>query len=290
MKNTPIRIDVHAHAMISKEIIMPRSDGTVLQDYQHLINIYDNAGIALGVLMPLVSPEFQSYLITSEDAWFMSRSSHGRLKWCCNIDPRMEGFTEKTDFSRLLMHYKSRGAIGVGELTTKVALDDPAMDNLLYHCGECDMPVTIHWSNPKAKGYGVYGGENMTLLEKALKKYPKLTVIGHSVPFWDTIYEKDGRRRLEQLMKECPNLYCDTSANSGYNAASRNTPYYYEFLNTFQDRILFGLDICYVGEELYKKTIKFFDDALAGNMISREVYDKVNYLNAVKLYKLHLDE
>ncbi len=289
-KNAPKRIDVHAHALISKEISIPRLDGTVLHDYKELCNLYDNNGIAMGIIMPIVSPEFQSFLVTNEDAWFMSSNSANRLKWCCNIDPRMECFSDKTDFSRMLRFYKSKGAVGVGELMANYSLDDPIMDNLLFHCAECDMPVTIHWAEVLNRGYGIYGGGNMVLLERTLKKYPKLTIIGHSVPFWDLLYEKAGGRRLVQLMRECPNLYCDTSANSGYNAASKNTPYFYEFLNEFQDRILFGLDICYIGENLYKKTIKFYDDALNNNFITREIYDKINYINAVKLYKLNIHE
>jgi len=50
------------------------------------------------------------------------------------------------------------------------------------------------------------------------------------------------------------------------------------------------LDICYIGENLYKKTIKFYDDALNNNFITREIYDKINYINAVKLYKLNIHE
>lgn len=291
MKNlTPTRIDVHAHALISKEMAISRADGTVLHDYEQLCKLYDDIGITMGIIMPIVSPEFQTFLITSEDAWFMSRNSSNKLSWCCNVDPRMECVSSKTDFSRLLQYYKKHGAVGVGEITTNCSLDDPAMDNLLYHCAQCDLPVTIHWATPDKTGYGVYGGENLVLLEKTLKKYPKLTIIGHSVPFWEQIYEKNGMRRLEQLMREFPNLYCDTSANSGYNAASKNTPYFYEFLDEFQDRVLFGLDVCYVGERLYEKTIQFYDDAVSKNYISEETYNKINYLNAVKLYKIQLDE
>lgn len=288
--NIPIRIDVHAHALISKDMRLPRVDGTVLHDYNELCKIYDSAGISSGILMPIVSPEFQSFLVTSEDAWFMSNNSGGRLKWCCNIDPRMGNFSTKTDFSEMLLHYKKNGAVGVGEVMTNCLVNDPIMDNFLHHCAECCMPVTIHWAESPNCGYGVYGGENMFLLEKTLKKYPNLIVIGHSVPFWNLVNENKGSRALTRLMRECPNLYCDTSANSGYNAASKNVPYFYDFLYEFQDRVLFGLDICYVGETLYKKTIKFYDDAVDNNFISRKIYDKINYINAVKLYKLKLDK
>ena len=284
LEGAPKRIDVHAHALISKEISIPRLDGTVLHDYKDLCKLYDNNGITMGVIMPIVSPEFQSFLITNEDAWFMSCHSENRLKWCCNIDPRMECFSNKTDFSRMLRFYKHKGAVGVGEIMANYAIDDPIMDNLLYHCAECDMPVTVHWTKRPNKEYGVYGGNKMLLLEKTLKKYPKLKIIGHSVPFWELLYEKEGIRPLVHLMRECPNLYCDTSANSGYNAAIKNVPYFYEFLNEFQDRILFGLDICYVGETLYKNTIKFYDDAVRNQFISEEVYNKINYYNAMNLY------
>ena len=44
----------------------------------------------------------------------------------------------------MLLYYKQRGAIGVGELTANLPVDDPMLDNLFYHCAECDMPVIIH--------------------------------------------------------------------------------------------------------------------------------------------------
>lgn len=286
LENAPKRIDVHAHALLSKEIRIPRLDNTALHDYHELCDFYDCNGITMGIILPIVSPEFQSFLITNEDAWFMSDRSANRLRWCCNIDPRMELFSHKTDFSRMLRFYKSKGAVGVGEVMTNVALDDPIMDNLLFHCAECDMPVTIHWTSDLSKEYGVYGGADMSLLEKTLKKYPRLKIVGHSVPFWDLLYEKEGIRRLVCLMRECPNLYCDTSAKSGYNAASNNASYFYEFLNEFQDRILFGLDVCNLGDLLHKKIIKFYDDAFKNKFISETVYNKINYINAVKLYNL----
>lgn len=286
------KIDAHAHAaqvVFSKPL--SRSDGTILQSDDELKKIYDASSITRGILMPLVSPEGQISLISNEDVYKISIKYPDKFYWCCNIDPRMGDNNSKTDFSRLLLYYKRHNAIGVGELTAGLRLDDPLVDNFLFHCSECDMPVTIHWGNAIGSTYGVYGGENMSLLKKILIKYPKLKIIGHSVPFWKLMSNYQTSQvyqdcMLIKLMRECPNLYCDTSANSGYNAISKNTDLSYKFIDEFQDRILFGLDICYVGETLYKKINSFYENAYLNGCISKQTYEKIYYQNAVNLYGL----
>lgn len=283
------KIDAHAHAARSAfPARLSRADGTVLQDFEELKKIYDASKITRGVLMPLVSPEGQTFLVTNEDVFEITHKYPNTFYWCCNIDPRMGDYKPTTDFSRLLLFYKKLNAIGIGELTAGLRLDDPLVDNLLFHCGECDMPVTIHWSDKPGSSYGLYGGENMKLLKKALNKYPKLKVIGHSVPFWDLMsYHSDDIQQvcmLANLMRECRNLYCDTSANSGYSALSKNPEITYEFINEFEDRILFGLDISYVGETLYNKIDAFFENSFSSGAISKQAYEKIYYQNAMKLY------
>jgi hypothetical protein len=45
-------------------------------------------------------------------------------------------------------------------------------------------------------------------------------------------------------MRKYPNLYGDLSAGSGCNALARDPEYAIKFMTEFQDRLMFGLDIC----------------------------------------------
>ena len=131
-----------------------------------------------------------------------------------------------------------------------------------------------------------------------MQKFPDLIFLGHSSPFWAEI---SGDLREEQrntypkgkvtnggavvrLMREYANLYGDLSAGSGYNALSRDPEFGYAFLTEFQDRLLFGTDICDPRNET--PLIDFLNDAVEQGHISREVYEKVGWQNAQKLLGL----
>ena len=45
-------------------------------------------------------------------------------------------------------------------------------------------------------------------------------------------------------MRRYPNLYGDLSAGSGFGAISRDPEFGYAFLEEFQDRLYFALDLC----------------------------------------------
>ncbi len=240
--------------------------------------------------MPIVSPEFHVYPISNEQTYKIVKE-HDCFYWCCSLDPRMIEFDNKLDFVTVINRYKQLGAIGVGEITANLALNDPRVENLLSACSETGMPVTIHWSSLLGRTYGLYAGEKFQLLEWVLNKYPNLKIIGHSVPFWENMFINDGfKNRLESLMENYPNLYCDTSANSGYNAISSDKERGFCFLEKFQDKIIFGLDISYFGEKLYKKILLFYDEGNKDGCISDEIYKKINYKNALALYNIEVCE
>ena len=239
MNNEDVKkIDIHAHATP-----FPESAPYILPlDYPYisakeLIGMYNELNIEKGVLLPLTSPEEHCEQISTGSCKYLADMYADRLMWFCNIDPRSAGNTPTADFSYLLNHYKKLGAKGVGELTANMLIDDPLMENLFYHCGECDMPVTIHIAPANAKyGYsGVKDDLGLPRLEKILKKYTKLKIFGHSTLFWSEMSAditeetrmgyptgkvKDGR--VAQLLREFPNLYCDVSAGSGMNAMMRD--------------------------------------------------------------------
>ena len=86
-------------------------------------------------------------------------------------------------------------------------------------------------------------------------------------------------------MRKYPNLYGDLSAGSGNIALSRDLDYAGRFLTEFQDRILFGVDICapdgYVSP--LDKTMK---ELLRTGRITAGVYRKVARENHVRLLGL----
>jgi predicted TIM-barrel fold metal-dependent hydrolase len=296
------KIDIHAHVTPNKDLIPPNMFTKYpLVDDADLLGFYDKLNIEKGVLLPLVSPEFHFFVCTSQEAKLMVDKHPDRFIWFCNIDPRNCGHDPKADLSKLLMFYKNLGAKGVGELTAQLPIDDPLMDNLFYHCAQCDMPVTIHVA-PMNAPFGYYGIKDdvgLPRLEKMLKKHPKLKFIGHSQPFWAEMsaditeefrnrYPKgkvtDGR--IAKLLREYDNLYCDLSAGSGANAIMRDPEYAELFLNEFADRILYGCDICEAVSTFPYKFSDFLENMRENGTLKEENYRKICRENAEKILGL----
>ena len=294
------KIDIHAHVAPFPEFAPPIATGMPMPSAEQLIGLYDELGIEKGVILPLTSSEYHFEQITSLDAKHVADQHPDRFLWFCGIDPRTCGNTPTADITPLLMHYKALGAKGVGELTAQLYTDDPLMDNMFYHCAECDMPVTIHIA-PKFGGcYGIVDELGLPRLEKMLKKHKKLKIFGHSLLFWSEIsadvteetrnkYPKgkvtDGR--IAHLMREYENLYCDLSATSGANAMMRDSEYAARFIEEFSDRIMYGCDICGVNQRFSFAFNEFLDKMYDDGMISAENYYKVVRGNAERILGLN---
>ncbi|MBR2721661.1 MAG: amidohydrolase family protein [Clostridia bacterium] len=295
------KIDVHAHATPYKSWICPYQTGQAMVNDTELLSFYDQLGIGTGVLLPLVAPDEACFQIPPQEAKLLSEKHPERFVWFCNIDPRMAGNNPKADFSKMLNFYKALGARGVGEMTSNLPVDDPLMENLFYHCAECDMPVTIHIA-PACEQYNYYGIKDdlgLPRLEKMLKKYPKLKIFGHSQLFWAEIsadvteesrtgYPKGKitEGRLAQLLRECPNLYCDVSAGSGMNALRRDPEYTAKFFEEFSDRLMYGLDICGTSNKHPFEYEEMLNRYLDEGVISEEHYYKFVRGNAERLLNI----
>ena len=289
------KIDVHIHtSMWQGAQIQP---GCVLANVEEIREIYKKKNIEKGFLLPLISPEFRFCVQTNEEMEYIANNNKDLFYWFCNIDPRMGENNAKTDFSYFLEHYKKRGAIGVGEVTANLYADNPLMENLFYHCGECDMPVTIHISPAIGYQYGIVDDLGLPRLEKMLKKYPKLKILGHSQCFWNEIGDnvdaenrmgyvsgKVNEGRIAYLMREYPNLYCDLSAGSGFNAISRDPDYAYRFIEEFSDRLMYGTDAC--SSTWDKPLDEWLDMSYEKGFISYDNYKKICRENAIKLFNL----
>jgi len=177
--------------------------------------------------------------------------------------------------------------------------DDPFVENLFYHCQKNQMPVLFHMATKIGGSYGLVDEVGLPRLEKELAKFPNLIFIGHSPSFWshisddlteenweDWYYPKtkvisDGS--IVKLMRKYPNLYGEISAGSGNNAMLRDPEFSYDFLEEFQDRILFGTDICDKNYQL--NTSGWLDEAVQNGKITNKTYEKVSRENALKILK-----
>jgi len=85
-------------------------------------------------------------------------------------------------------------------------------------------------------------------------------------------------------MRLYPNLYGDLSDGTAYNAIARDPEYGPKFLTEFQDRLLFGTDICFptMPIRLVDLLIEWRDTG----KISEEVFRKVARENAIRLFNL----
>lgn len=293
------KIDIHAHAIPFPEYAVKWNQNTSMVGAQDLISIYDKLGVEKAVLLPIESPEGQYYTFHSLDTKYIVDKYPDRFYWFCNVDPRAMSNRSDSDLSLLLNHYKSLGAKGIGELTSNMYADDPKMDNLFYHASECDLPVTIHISPEVGYSYGIVDEIGLPRLEKMLKKYKNLKILGHSQAFWaefSTDVTDKNRRGLPQgkvtegrvanLLRNYEGLYCDFSANSGLNALSRDPEYTARFIEEFSDRILFGYDVCYPWNTHPFAFEEFLNKMLEDKYISEENYIKFVRGNAEKLLKL----
>ena len=294
------KIDIHAHiTMFAPWIPMHRGTDQRILSPEELISMYDELGIERGVLLPIISPEGQPLLISNESCIWAAQKYPERFSWFCNVDPRALDNYAQEDLSYLLQHYKKLGAKGIGELTSNLYIDDPKMDNLFSHCEEIGLPVLFHISPEPNRYYGIVDELGLPRLEKMLKKHRKLQFIGHSQPFWSEISADNTEAsrntypvgkvtpgRLWELMGEYENLFCDLSAGSGANAMMRDAENAAAFLETFQDRIYYGCDICASVNRHPFVFRDFLDDMLHRGMLSPIAYRKICRENAERLLAL----
>lgn len=127
---------------------------------------------------------------------------------------------------------------------------------------------------------------DIAALRQTLKDFPDVSFIAHGPGFWKHMSEdgpisKDdlprgpviGKGIIWELLERYPNLYADTSADSGLNALARDPQNAKEFLSHFEDKILYGTDNVMKGQ-------RAFLDSL---LLSRRTYRKVYGENACRL-------
>jgi predicted TIM-barrel fold metal-dependent hydrolase len=292
------KIDMHVHVIDDAEGALLRTTGDTFCTPAQLLELYDMVGVEHGVILTAMSPECADERNTNREIYGIVKRDPEHFSWFCGIDPRFYTNSADTDFSAILNHYKALGAKGVAELTCNLEFDDPIVMNLLSHAEKCEMPVTIHIGS-KGHDYGVIDEIGLPRLEKILKTFPKLQIIGHSQKFWSEISGDvteeirdtypEGKvapgGRVPELLRKYKNLTADISAGSGYNAMARDPEFAYKFLEEFQDQLYYGTDICSPVNRTNPmlKLAAFLDDAMEQGKISYEAYEKISRGNALRL-------
>jgi predicted TIM-barrel fold metal-dependent hydrolase len=211
----------------------------------------------------------------------------------------MVGNRPESDFRRILRFYREAGCRGFGEYIPNVPFDHPVQMNLFRQVEEVGLPLTFHIAPDPVGYYGCYDDLGLPRLEKVLKACPALKFFGHSQPFWAEIgadvteetrsgYPKGRVKpgRIVDLMRRYPNLYGDLSAGSGFNAISRDPEFGYGFMEEFQDRLMFGTDICWPGQET--PIVEYFQKLRQEKLISPQAWEKIAWRNADRLLGLGL--
>ena len=291
-------IDVHVHACRARHPKIARPNGSAYPTPERAIEMMDAAGIAKGVLMASVSPEFRHTLVPPEETLGIVRQYPDRFIPFCNLDPRFVANSPEADFGPLLEAYKELGCKGVGEYVPNLPFDDPLNMNLFRHVERAGLPLTFHIAIGIGGGYGCFDEPGLPRLERVLKAFPNLVLMGHSQPFWAEIGQnviENGARvgypagrvipgRLPELMRRYPNLHGDLSARSGFNAISRDLEFGCAFMEEFQDRLCFGTDIANADQEL--PLAPFFRKLREEALISAEAWEKIAHRNAERLFGL----
>ena len=287
-------IDIHAHCT---EDPLPQM-GSLKQPLccaEQLIAHYDRLGIEKGCILGLGTPENFIGGMSNESILRLCAAYPDRFIPFCVVDPRSCGNTPYAQFRDVLMHYKDRGCKGFGELCANLHLLDPRMQNLFKACEEVGLPVTFHTTPMCGWSYGVVDDGGLPALEICLQRFPKLRFFGHSSAFWSeitvcrTMQERNSRGKgpikeegaIQRLMRKYPNLYGDLSAGSGACALMRDPAYAAKFLTEFQDRIMFGIDIC--DPNGYVSPLPgFLREMRKSGAISEQVFRKIARENQIK--------
>jgi len=287
-------IDVHGH--IGR--VLP--DRREFVDVTNLVAKMDAWGIDKTCILALSEHPEGGYLeADTEDVIAACARYPDRLIPYCLIDPRY-GNDAEISFSHLLEEYVARGCKGMGEVLPKMDFDDPRLLNLYRQAGQFGLNVVFDMQD-RPNGYGLRDDYGLPRLERALQACPDTVFVGHGPTYWAEIsaeVPEDNRSSyptgpvveggaVPRLMRQYDNLWADTSAGSGHNALSRDPAFGLEFMDEFQDKLMFGTDSCR-RTDLAEPVgiVTFWQDLVAGRKLSDEALEKIGWKNAARLLEL----
>ena len=297
-------IDIHSHVYKN-----PLPFITPFCNPEELIQKYDEMGIDKAVLLPVVNPEI--YVPQAVDEVLEIAAAHpDRFIPYCNLDPRAMTNAPNAPLYKILDYYKNKGCKGIGEVMPNLEIMDPKVQNLFAAAEMVDMPIVFDGSVVKDGDFGLYDDPGLPQLEMTLQRFPKLNIFGHGPTFWAELFKletpaergyiftwrgdgdqvgKYGSGCTEEgvvpkLLRRYENLSCDLSDGTPLKVLSRDLEFTGKFLAEFQDRCYFGTDLC--NKTVHYPHVEFFKKLLADGIITQEIYDKIMYKNAMKLFAL----
>jgi predicted TIM-barrel fold metal-dependent hydrolase len=246
----------------------------------------DANGIEKACLLPIENPEETHYYVTTDQIIAEAERHPDRFIPFCNIDPRRRSADLSTDFFGMIREYRDRGCRGFGEMLAGLYVDDPRLQLIYEACGELGMPIVFHLDALRC-----IDEQGLPRFEAMVRRYPKTIFIGHGQHFWSeisedvsdddfSIYPEGPVKRIgsaERLIAECPNVYGDLSAGSGYNAVTRDPEFGRWFLEAYQDKLLFGTD------KLMEDQETPIIDHLRTVGLPQEAYEKIAGCNAEQI-------
>ena len=288
-------IDIHVHTRRIPGY--PRAGKQAFATPEQLIERYDNLDIERAVLLPGVSPECAHVPQSNEEIIEIAEKNPRFIPFCC-MDPRAISNSPWAPFGDVFKFYRDKGCRGIGEITANLPMESPLVWNLFKGAEEAGLPLTFHIAPCIGGVYGLYDDPGLPQLEASLQRFPGLKFFGHSQPFWAEIARLDtpGERAvypaskveeegvIPKLMRKYENLHGDLSAGSGCNALARDRNYAAGFLNEFQDRLMFGTDIC--APDTPTPLVDLLLDMKKNGEISEAVFSKVAKGNAIRILGL----
>ena len=304
-------IDIHAHAYRVKP---PYIGFCTLEE---LLKAQEIHGIDKSVVLPIVSPEI--YIPQdSADIIEMAQLYPDRIIPFCNVDPRAMTNDSHAPLEELLEYYKEKGCKGVGEVMPNLRTDDPKVQNLFRAAEKVGLSVTCDGSDQLDGDFGLYDDPGLPQLELSLRRFPNLIIFGHGPIFWGEIarLETPGEKGVPfrfggggqvdginggsslpnhmmpireegvvaKLLRRYPNLYCDLSDYTAYNALARDPSYTEAFVKEFEDRMFFGTDIVF--PDMPIPLIDALKRWKRDGIISASAYNKITHENAMRFLKL----
>jgi predicted TIM-barrel fold metal-dependent hydrolase len=216
------------------------------------------------------------------------------------------------DGDQLIREALEGGAASIGELKFHLALDSPEMRRVYNIAAEFQVPVMMHIQNfPHFAGELPYN-TGYPQFDKIIRAYPRTNFIGHGDLFWAHISADVPTDRgypsgpiksgglTDRWLSDFPNLYADTSANSGNNALSRDTDFARGFIARHQSKLIFGSDCsCLDGKgggisqnnnpeasRLAGKCVARETLALLQGLASPQVFRRITWDNGTKLFRI----
>ncbi|MGE0756353.1 MAG: amidohydrolase family protein [Pirellulaceae bacterium] len=227
-----------------------------------LVRFMDEHHVERACVLPLISPESAPIMQPVATALAAYRQFPDRIIPFASLDPRavtepgrrpghVAGVQGLID---ILKRYQDAGCRGLGEHKTGLWFDAPQQMALYEACDVVGFPILFHLDdirNPDVPG--------LPRLERVLRTFPRLPLIGHAAGFWasisgDAAPEDFGRYpsvpkkvtpggALDRLFRTYPNLYGDLSEPGGEKAIARDPEFGREFLIRNADQLLFGTDV-----------------------------------------------